>query len=187
MQAYRPRPLNRSCPWPTWRQAPPQGRRLRPHIGRKPSTELADEASFQAERAARCLFGLTATAPINHTEKDIHKVTSQMKVSGAWRTLEARRWLTVRSYRSTACKHGRNSMTSCPTSSPETRAVTWSRGAHNHEITFKVNPQNNTTLIFPYRKRRVAAVTKIKEYRTRTHTFPAMPNPLPDLLRIPLE
>ena len=52
-----------------------------------------------------------------------------------------------------------------------------SRGAHNHEITFKANPQNNTTLIFPYRKRRVAAVTKIKEYRTRTHIFPATPNP----------
>lgn len=56
----------------------------------------------------RFLTDLTVPFTNNQGEQDIRMVKVQMKTSGGWRTLDgANRWLLVRSYLSTARKHGR--------------------------------------------------------------------------------
>ncbi|WP_344504042.1 IS66 family transposase, partial [Dactylosporangium maewongense] len=48
----------------------------------------------------------------NQAERDIRMTKIQMKISGAWRTTTgAHHWLQVRSYISTATKHGQNTLT----------------------------------------------------------------------------
>lgn len=59
-------------------------------------------------------FARDFTVPFdnNQAERDIRMIKTQQKITGGWRTVSgATDWLTVRSYISTARKHGRNAYT----------------------------------------------------------------------------
>jgi transposase len=59
-------------------------------------------------------FARDFTVPFdnNQAERDIRMIKTQQKITGGWRTTtNARDWLTVRSYLSTARKHGHNAYT----------------------------------------------------------------------------
>ncbi|MHA5054290.1 IS66 family transposase [Streptomyces sp. SD15] len=74
--------------------------------------QLLDRLVRRREDILRFLHDLTVPFTNNQAEQDIRMAKVQMKVSGGWRTLDgANRWLLVRSYLSTARKHGLNAMT----------------------------------------------------------------------------
>ncbi|MGQ4484128.1 IS66 family transposase [Streptomyces sp. SAS_276] len=74
--------------------------------------QLVDRLHRRREDILRFLHDLTVPFTNNQAEQDIRMAKIQMKVSGGWRTLEgANHWLLVRSYLSTARKHGLNPMT----------------------------------------------------------------------------
>ncbi|MEU1449050.1 IS66 family transposase [Streptomyces mirabilis] len=74
--------------------------------------QLVDRLIRRREDILRFLHDLRVPFTSNQAEQDIRMTKIQMKVSGGWRTLDgANRWLLVRSYLSTARKHGLNPMT----------------------------------------------------------------------------
>lgn len=74
--------------------------------------QLVDRLHRRREDILRFLHDLTVPFTNNQAEQDIRMAKIQMKISGGWRTLDgANRWLLVRSYMSTARKHGLNPMT----------------------------------------------------------------------------
>ncbi|MCY0924177.1 MULTISPECIES: IS66 family transposase [unclassified Streptomyces] len=74
--------------------------------------QLADRLQRRRGDILRFLHDLNVPFTNNQAEQDIRMAKVQMKVSGGWRTLDgANRWLLVRSYLSTARKHGLNPMT----------------------------------------------------------------------------
>lgn len=74
--------------------------------------QLVDRLIRRREDILRFLHDLTVPFTNNQAEQDIRMAKVQMKVSGGWRTLDgANRWFLVRSYLSTARKHGLNPMT----------------------------------------------------------------------------
>ncbi len=84
----------------------PPGRR-RPR--RSPAVRLLGRLEGHREEVLRFLADLRVPPTNNQAERDIRMVKLQQKVSGCWRTLDgAQAFLTVRSYISTARKHGVN-------------------------------------------------------------------------------
>ncbi|MDQ3522824.1 MAG: IS66 family transposase [Gemmatimonadota bacterium] len=74
--------------------------------------QLIDRLHRRRDDILRFLHDLRVPFTNNQAEQDIRMVKIQMKISGGWRTLDgASRWLLVRSYLSTARKHGLNPMT----------------------------------------------------------------------------
>lgn len=91
--------------------APPRtGKRGRPALG--PAGSLL--ARLDTHRADVLRFATDFAVPFdnNQAERDIRMVKLQQKISGGWRTTDgAEAFLTVRSYLSTARKHGLGAMT----------------------------------------------------------------------------
>jgi hypothetical protein len=74
--------------------------------------QLADRLHRRRDDILHFLHDLNVPFTNNQAEQDIRMAKVQMKISGGWRTLDgANRWLLVRSYLSTARKHGLNPMT----------------------------------------------------------------------------
>ena len=74
--------------------------------------QLADRMHRRSDELLLFLRDLAVPFTNNGAEQDIRMSKIQMKVSGGWRTLAgANRWLLVRSYLSTARKHGLNPIT----------------------------------------------------------------------------
>jgi transposase len=85
----------------------PPGRRRRPR--RSPAVCLLDRLEAHRGEVLRFLTDLRVPPTNNLAERDIRMVKLQQKISGCWRTLDgAQAFLTVRSYISTARKHGIN-------------------------------------------------------------------------------
>jgi transposase len=85
----------------------PPGRRRRPK--RSPAACLLGRLEVQRDEVCRFLEDLRVPPTNNLAERDIRMVKLQQKISGCWRTLDgAQAFLTVRSYISTARKHGIN-------------------------------------------------------------------------------
>jgi transposase len=85
----------------------PPGRRRRPR--RSPAVRLLERLEVHRDEVLRFLEDLRVPPTNNQAERDIRMVKLQQKISGCWRTLEgAQAFLTVRSYVSTARKHGIN-------------------------------------------------------------------------------
>jgi transposase len=85
----------------------PPGRRRRPK--RLPAVCLLERLEVHRGEVLRFLEDLRVPPTNNLAERDIRMVKLQQKISGCWRTLDgAQAFLTVRSYVSTARKHGVN-------------------------------------------------------------------------------
>jgi hypothetical protein len=88
------------------------GKAANPHqagVKKTFARQVADRIERRREDILRFLHDLAVPFTDNQGEQDIRMVKVQMKTSGGWRTLDgANRWLLVRSYLSTARKHGRN-------------------------------------------------------------------------------
>jgi len=85
----------------------PPGRRRRPR--RSPAACLLERLEGHRDEVCRFLADLRVPPTNNQAERDIRMVKLQQKISGCWRTLDgAQAFLTVRSYLSTARKHGVN-------------------------------------------------------------------------------
>jgi transposase len=85
----------------------PPGRRRQPK--RSPAVCLLDRLEVHHDEVLRFLEDLRVPPTNNLAERDIRMVKLQQKISGCWRTLDgAQAFLTVRSYISTARKHGIN-------------------------------------------------------------------------------
>ncbi len=85
----------------------PPGRRRRPR--RSPAACLLGRLEGHRDEVCRFLADLRVPPTNNQAERDIRMVKLQQKISGCWRTLDgAQAFLTVRSYLSTARKHGVN-------------------------------------------------------------------------------
>jgi len=85
----------------------PPGRRRRPR--RSPAACLLERLETHRSEVLRFLADLRVPPTNNLAERDIRMVKLQQKISGCWRTLDgAQAFLTVRSYVSTARKHGIN-------------------------------------------------------------------------------
>ena len=85
----------------------PPGRRRRPR--RSPAVRLLERLQVHRGEVVRFLEDLRVPPTNNLAERDIRMVKLQQKISGCWRTLDgAQAFLTVRSYISTARKHGVN-------------------------------------------------------------------------------
>ncbi len=83
----------------------PPGRRPR----RSPAACLLGRLEGHRDEVLRFLEDLRVPPTNNQAERDIRMVKLQQKISGCWRTLDgAQAFLTVRSYLSTARKHGVN-------------------------------------------------------------------------------
>jgi hypothetical protein len=83
------------------------GRRRRRR--RSPAACLLERLEAHRDEVQRFIEDLRVPPTNNLAERDIRMVKLQQKVSGCWRTLEgAQAFLTVRSYISTARKHGIN-------------------------------------------------------------------------------
>jgi transposase len=80
-----------------------RGRRPR----RSPAARLLARLDTHREQVLRFLDDLRVPFANNQAERDLRMVKLQQKISGCWRTLAgAEAFLTVRSYVSTARKHG---------------------------------------------------------------------------------
>jgi transposase len=85
----------------------PPGRRRRRR--RSPAARLLERLETHRSEVLRFLEDLRVPPTNNLAERDIRMVKLQQKISGCWRTLDgAQAFLTVRSYISTARKHGIN-------------------------------------------------------------------------------
>ena len=85
----------------------PPGRRRRPR--RSPAACLLERLEGHRDEVLRFLVDLRVPPTNNLAERDIRMVKLQQKISRCWRTLDgAQAFLTVRSYISTARKHGVN-------------------------------------------------------------------------------
>jgi transposase len=85
----------------------PPGQRRRPR--RSPAVCLLDRLHAHRDEVCRFLADLRVPPTNNLAERDIRMIKLQQKISGCWRTLDgAQAFLTVRSYISTARKHGVN-------------------------------------------------------------------------------
>jgi len=85
----------------------PPGRRRRRR--RSPAACLLERLEVHRGEVLRFLEDLRVPPTNNLAERDIRMVKLQQKISGCWRTLDgAQAFLTVRSYISTARKHGIN-------------------------------------------------------------------------------
>ncbi len=85
----------------------PPGRRRRPR--RSSAACLLERLEVHREEVLRFLEDLRVPPTNNLAERDIRMVKLQQKIAGCWRTLDgAQAFLTVRSYISTARKHGIN-------------------------------------------------------------------------------
>ena len=85
----------------------PPGQRRRPK--RSPAVCLLERLEIHRDQVCRFLEDLRVPPTNNLAERDIRMVKLQQKISGCWRTLDgAQAFLTVRSYVSTARKHGVN-------------------------------------------------------------------------------
>jgi transposase len=85
----------------------PPGRRRRPR--RSPAVCLLDRLEIHRGEVCRFLEDLRVPPTNNLAERDVRMVKLQQKISGCWRTLDgAQAFLTMRSYVSTARKHGVN-------------------------------------------------------------------------------
>ena len=85
----------------------PPGRRRRPQ--RSPAVCLLERLQVHRDEVVRFLEDLRVPPTNNLAERDIRMVKLQQKISGCWRTLDgAQAFLTVRSYVTTARKHGVN-------------------------------------------------------------------------------
>ncbi len=85
----------------------PPGQRRRPR--RSPAACLLERLEVHRDQACRFLEDLRVPPTNNLAERDIRMVKLQQKISGCWRTVDsAQAFLTVRSYVSTARKHGIN-------------------------------------------------------------------------------
>jgi transposase len=76
---------------------------------RTPSASLLERLDTRRDQVCRFLQDLRVPPTNNQAERDIRMVKLAQKISGCWRTLDgAQAFLTVRSYVSTARKHGVN-------------------------------------------------------------------------------
>src|SRR6266536_1965971 len=76
---------------------------------RSPAACLLGRLEGHRDEVLRFLEDLRVPPTNNQAERDIRMVKLQQKISGCWRTLDgAQAFLTVRSYLSTARKHGVN-------------------------------------------------------------------------------
>jgi transposase len=83
----------------------PPGRRRRRR--RSPAACLLERPEVHRGEVLRFLDDLRVPFDNNQAERDLRMVKLQQKISGCWRTLAgAQAFLTVRSYVSTARKHG---------------------------------------------------------------------------------
>jgi transposase len=81
----------------------------RGHARRSPAGRLLARLDAHRDEVLRCLDDLRVPFTNNQAERDLRMVKLQQKISGCWRTLRgAEAFLAVRSYLSTARKHGRN-------------------------------------------------------------------------------
>ena len=88
---------------------PPLGRRRRGRARRSPAANLLGRLDTYQVEVLRFLDDLRVPFDNNQAERDLRMVKLQQKISGCWRTLAgAQAFLTLRSYISTARKHGRN-------------------------------------------------------------------------------
>jgi transposase len=89
---------------------PPPGRsgqRRRPK--RPPAVCLLQRLDTHRDEVCRFLVDLRVPPTNNQAERDLRMVKLQQKISGCWRTLAgAEAFLALRSYLSTARKHGMN-------------------------------------------------------------------------------
>jgi hypothetical protein len=76
---------------------------------RSPAARLLARLDTHRDEVLRCLDDLRVPFDNNQAERDLRMVKLQQKISGCWRTLAgAEAFLALRSYLSTARKHGRN-------------------------------------------------------------------------------
>jgi transposase len=88
---------------------PRPGRRRRGPVRRCPAANLLARLDRHQVEVLRFLDDLRVPFDNNQAERDLRMVKLQQKISGCWRTLAgAQAFLTVRSYVSTARKHGMN-------------------------------------------------------------------------------
>jgi transposase len=88
---------------------PRPGQRRRGPVRRCPAANLLARLDRHQVEVLRFLDDLRVPFDNNQAERDLRMVKLQQKISGCWRTLAgAQAFLTVRSYLSTARKHGMN-------------------------------------------------------------------------------
>jgi len=88
---------------------PPTGRRGRPKLG--PAGSLVRRLDLHQDDVLRFATDFNVAFDNNQAERDIRMIRLQQKISGGWRTeTGADAFLTVRSYLSTARKHGHGAL-----------------------------------------------------------------------------
>lgn len=88
---------------------PPTGKRGRPALG--PAGSLLRRLEVFRDDVLRFATDFRVSFDNNQAERDVRMVKLQQKISGGWRSEDgARAFLTVRSYLSTARKHGQNAL-----------------------------------------------------------------------------
>jgi transposase len=95
--------------WQAHPPPPPTGKQGRPKLGVAGS--LVRRLDIYQDDVLRFATNFTVPFDNNQAERDIRMIKLQQKISGSWRTEPgADAFLTVRSYLSTARKHGRNAL-----------------------------------------------------------------------------
>jgi transposase len=95
--------------WQAHPPPPPTGKQGRPKLGVAGS--LVRRLDIYQDDVLRFATNFTVPFDNNQAERDIRMIKLQQKISGCWRTEPgADAFLTVRSYLSTARKHGRNAL-----------------------------------------------------------------------------